>query len=238
MDYGPAEMMAVALAREIRPGNTVFHGLASPLPMVACNLARVLHAPDFVYINIAGAVDPSPRELTRSTIDMSLARRAIAHFGLDELFDLSGTGRLDLAFLSGVQISRDGAINMSYIGGSFDQPRVRLPGGAGSASIAPTARRVLLWKARHDKGGLVERASFCTARGNVDKLVTPFCTFKMEGGRFQVESVHPYSSLEEVRENTGWEIEEREVRFTPPPTGEELAALAEVDPAGVRYTEF
>lgn len=32
-NYGPAEMMCVALAREIKDGDTVFHGLASPVPL-------------------------------------------------------------------------------------------------------------------------------------------------------------------------------------------------------------
>lgn len=238
MDYGPAEMMVVALAREIKPGSTVFHGLASPVPMVACNLAKMLHAPDSVYINIAGAVDPQPQELTKSTLDMQLAQGSVASFGLDELFDLSGAGGLDIAFLSGVQISRDGAINMSYIGGTFDQPRVRLPGGAGSATLTRTAKRVLLWKTKHDKGGLVDKVAFCTARGNLDKVVTPLCTFKYTDGRLRVESVHPYSSLEEVKANTGWEIDQDEVPFTPAPTEEEMETLKQVDPKGIRYAEF
>ncbi|NPV91183.1 MAG: CoA-transferase [Firmicutes bacterium] len=238
MNYGPAEMMVIALAREIKPGNTMFHGLASPVPMVACNLAKALHAPDSVYINIAGAVDPQPKELTKSTLDMNLALGSVAVFGLDELFDLSGAGRLDVVFLSGVQISQNGEINMSYIGGTFEQPKVRLPGGAGSASLTPTAKRALLWKTKHDKSGLVEKVAFCTARGNVDKVFTPLCTFKMVDGKLQVESVHPYSSLEEVKANTGWVIDQDEVPFTPPPTEEELEVLNRVDPKGIRYAEF
>ena len=42
MNYGPAEMMCVALAREIREGDMVFHGLASPVPMTAMKLAKAL----------------------------------------------------------------------------------------------------------------------------------------------------------------------------------------------------
>ena len=42
---GPREMMAVSLARLLRDGETVFHGVASPLPMIAILLAKALHAP-------------------------------------------------------------------------------------------------------------------------------------------------------------------------------------------------
>ena len=49
IDPGPAsrrwDMMAVAMARLAAPGETVFHGVASPLPMVATLLAKQLHAP-------------------------------------------------------------------------------------------------------------------------------------------------------------------------------------------------
>ncbi len=41
-----AQQMAVSLARLLRNGETVFHGVASPLPMVATLLAQATHAPD------------------------------------------------------------------------------------------------------------------------------------------------------------------------------------------------
>src|SRR5439155_8947607 len=52
-----ADLMAVAMARLLVDGETVFHGVASPLPMVAILLARRLHAPRLTYLNITGAVD-------------------------------------------------------------------------------------------------------------------------------------------------------------------------------------
>ena len=54
------EIMAVSLARLLRDGETVFHGVASPLPMVSILLAKVLHAPNLVYLNITGSTDPTP----------------------------------------------------------------------------------------------------------------------------------------------------------------------------------
>ena len=54
----PWDMMAVAMARLLNSGETVFHGVASPLPMVATLLAKQLHAPDLTYLNITGAYRP------------------------------------------------------------------------------------------------------------------------------------------------------------------------------------
>src|SRR3712207_4703183 len=53
-----SDLMAVAMARALRNGETVFHGVASPLPMVAILLAKRTHAPDLVYVNITGSIDP------------------------------------------------------------------------------------------------------------------------------------------------------------------------------------
>ena len=101
---------------------------------------------------------------------------------LADLFDLSARGRLDVAFLSGVQIDAEGRINMSAIG-SYEQPKVRLPGGAGSAMLMPTARRVILWRTKHDPRTFVERLDFVTAAGNVDRVVTPLGIFARRGAK-------------------------------------------------------
>src|SRR5919201_2710197 len=103
---GPREMMAVAMARLLRDGETVFHGVASPLPMVATLLAKRLHAPDLVYLNITGSTDPLPEQLPRSTVDPALFAHTRSRVTLTDLFDLSARGKLDTAFLSGVEIDR------------------------------------------------------------------------------------------------------------------------------------
>src|SRR5436190_13434654 len=90
-------MMAVAMARLLRPGETVFHGVASPLPMVATLLAKRLHAPDLIALNITGAVDAEPDRLPASTVDPALLRGTRSLVTLADLFDLSARGRLDVA---------------------------------------------------------------------------------------------------------------------------------------------
>src|SRR5205823_11961747 len=101
-----AEQMAVALARLLRDGETVFFGVASPLPMVAALLAKRLHAPDLVILTLPGGVDPSPSSLPTSTVDPRLLDGAAALVTLADIFDLAARGRLDTAFLGGVQIDR------------------------------------------------------------------------------------------------------------------------------------
>ncbi len=237
----PSELVAqmvVALARLLRDGETVFFGVASPIPMVAALLARRLHAPNLVILTITGGVSPEPERLPTSTVDPALLHGARARITLTDIFDLSARGRLDTAFLSGVQIDRRGRINMSAIG-DFRRPSVRLPGGAGSAAIMPTAGRTILWRTRHDPRTFVPELAFVTAAGNVDRVVTPLCVFRRVDGLLTVESVHLTSNADEVRARTGFPVEVGpDTPSTPPPSEAERAALRQVDPAGIVRTEL
>ncbi|MCD6031414.1 MAG: CoA-transferase, partial [Thermomicrobiales bacterium] len=121
----------------------------------------------------------------------------------------------------------------------WERPTVRLPGGAGSAVLMPTARRVILWRTRHDRRTFVERLDFVTAAGNVDRVVTPLGVFVRRGEWLEVESLHPDVTPETFREATGFAVEVgAETPTTPPPTVDELAALRMVDPEGIRSSEF
>src|SRR5436305_1624044 len=158
-DLTPDVMMAVAMSRLLRNGELVFHGVASPLPMVAILLARATHAPHLVYLNITGSVDPTPEHLPRSTVDPALLAGTRSLITLADAFDLSARGDLDTVFLSGVQIDGQGRINMSAIG-HHARPTVRLPGGAGSAFLMSTANRIVLWRTRHDRRTFVDALPF------------------------------------------------------------------------------
>jgi glutaconate CoA-transferase subunit B len=232
------EIMAVSLARSLRDGETVFHGVASPLPMVAILMAQRLHAPNLVYLNITGSTDPAPERLPVSTVDPRLLKGSRSMVTLTDLFDLAARGRLDTAFLSGVQIDAQGRINMSVIG-DFTRPKVRLPGGAGSAALMPSARRTILWRTRHDPRVFVPKLDFVTATGNVDRVVTPLCVFRRREGRLVVESIHPAVSPDQLVAATGFQVKVDDTTLiTPEPTETELATLAAVDPDGVSFSEF
>ncbi len=228
-----ADLMAIVMARLLRDGETVFHGVASPLPMVAILLARRLHAPHLTYLNITGAVGARPTHLPRSTVDAALARGAPAQVTLTDLFDLAARGRLDTVFLSGVQIDRAGRINLSMV------PGVRLPGGAGSAALMPTARRTILWRTRHDRRTFVDALPFVTAAGHVDRVVTPLCVFRRISEQLAVESLHSGVTPANLSAATGFSIAvDDSTPRTPAPTGAELATLAQIDPDRIRDTEF
>ena len=234
----PCDMMVVAMSRLIGDGDTVFHGVSSHMPMIATLLAKKTHAPNAVHLNIPGGVDPVRPALREYTsAGGELWESACAKFPLMEVFDLSMRGGLDVAFLSGVQFDALGHVNASVIG-DYHKPKVRLPGGAGSAVLIPTARRAIIWRTKHDKRTFTGKVDFVTARGNVSDIVTPLCVFTMHEGELILKSVHPTSSIEEVAANTGFPIRYFSIEQTPPPTSEDLRALREIDPMYYRSIEF
>ena len=92
----PCDMMAVVLARLIRDGETVFHGVSSHLPMVSLLLAKRLHAPGAVHLNISGGVDPSRMgDDGVSSAGSSLWEDSDSALTLSDIFDLSMRGGLD-----------------------------------------------------------------------------------------------------------------------------------------------
>ncbi|HEY7677174.1 MAG TPA: CoA-transferase [Candidatus Methylomirabilis sp.] len=237
-DYGPPEIMAAAMARLLRDGELVFNGVGSILPMLAIELARRLHAPNLVYLNIGGGVDARPAVLPFSSADPALLAGTAAIVDQPEFYQLVMRGGVDVMFMGAVQIDPAGRTNSSAIG-DIARPAVRLPGGGGAAVILPTARRVILWRARHDRRTFVEKLDFVTAAGNVDRVVTPLCVLRRTGGCLAVESLHPGVAAEAVQANTGFPLAvPADCPVTPPPTPEELAVIREFDPGNHRLLDF
>jgi glutaconate CoA-transferase subunit B len=193
----PSERIIGAIAGLLRNGERVATGTLSPLPAAATLLAKMTHAPDLEPL-IYG--DP----------ELRLAE------GFHELFALAQQGKIDVFFLSGVQIDREGNINLSVLG-DYDRPAVRLPGGAGSSMLSALARRVILFTVNHNPRLFVPRVDFINAtatdnvpwrRGGISHVVTPLgiMAFDAVGKRLVLEAVYTGVSLEEVARQTGFDL--------------------------------
>lgn len=237
-NYRISDLMTCALANLLQDEEIVFHGVASHMPMVAAELAKAKHAKNLVHLNITGGVNPtSTKESNYSSVGHDLFETGEAYFSLENIFDLSMRGKLDVAFLSGVQFDKDGNVNASVIG-DYHKPKVRLPGGAGSAVLIPTAKKAIIWRTKHDIRTFVDQVDFVTTRGNVWRIVTPLCVFKFEDGQLKLDSIHPHTSLEEVQANTAFDLVYDEVKYTALPTEQERTLLEEIDPDDYRSIEF
>lgn len=234
MSWTPFSYIVVNLARQIRPNEIAFSGVNSTLPMLACLLAKKAYDFRFTYINVAGGVEPQPTTIPLSSSDPAIVAGSPAIFANPDFYDLCTRGALDLVFLGCAQIDAEGRTNVSAIG-SWENPKVRLPGGGGAAVMMPTAKRVATWRTEHSARALVDKLDFVTAAGNMAALVTPLAVFQRDiisGSRFRLESWNPALSIEEIRSRTGFAFDASGAHPTSPITPRESEALENLDPQG------
>jgi glutaconate CoA-transferase subunit B len=227
VEHSADEMMTVAAARELRDGEVCFVGIG--LPSTAANLARGRHAPGVVLIYESGTIGSKPTRLPLSIGDGDLAETADAVVSVPEIFTywLQG-GRIDVGFLGAAQIDRHGNLNSTVIG-SYEEPKVRLPGAGGAPEIAAHARRVITI-IRQSPRTFVERLDFKTSLGARDQVVITDLGVLRRRDELVLEALHPGVTLDQAREATGWALQVADdLATTEPPTADELAALRELD---------
>src|SRR5580692_114722 len=134
MDFTTAEMMAVAAARVLKNDDVCFVGIGAP--SLACNLARLSHAPDITLIYESGTIGTKPDVLPLSIGDGELCVTALTTVSVPEMFRYWLQGeRFTVGFLGGAQIDRFANLNTTVVG-SYDKPKTRLPGGGGAPEIS------------------------------------------------------------------------------------------------------
>ena len=234
--WSPFSYIVINLARQIRANEVTFSGVNSTLPMLACVLAKRAYDFHFIWINVAGGVEPQPTTIPHSSSDPGIVTGSAAIFSNQDFYDLCARGGIGLVYLGCAQIDAEGRTNVSSIG-PHDKPKVRLPGGGGAAVMLPTAQRVATWRTEHSPRALVDKLDFVTASGNLAALVTPLAVFQRTTGRFRLESWHPDASLEEVVARTGFQFDTTGAGPTATPTARETAALRAIDADGAFETE-
>ena len=225
-EFTANELMICQAARQLRDDEVVFVGIG--LPNIACNLARRLHAPDLVLIYESGAVGAAPTRLPISIGDPSLVTDSLSVCSMFDVFNyyLQG-GLVDVGFLQGAQIDRFGNLNTTVIG-DYAHPKVRLPGSGGACEIALLAKRVFVI-APQRKRSFPERVDFVTSPARPAMVVTDLGCYEFVDGEMMLTSIHPGCTIEQVRENTGWEVAiAQDLKITEAPTAEELRTIREM----------
>jgi glutaconate CoA-transferase subunit B len=235
MNWTPFSFIVINLARQIRAGEITFSGVNSTLPMIACLLAKRAYDFDFTYINVAGGVEPQPLTVPLSSSDPAIVHGSPAIFANQDFYDLCARGGLDLVYLGCAQIDAEGRTNVSAIG-SWENPKVRLPGGGGAAVMLPTAKRVVTWRTDHTTRALVEKLDFVTASGHMTALVTPLAVFTREprpGARFALECWNEVTTTDEIARQTGFKFDiAAGAKPASPITPREQQAMDALDPQG------
>ena len=193
------EILINAISKNLDGLRHIAVGASSPIPGAAALLART-RSNGSMRVSILGSEDNN-----------------FFSDGGKEIFDIAGQGRMDAFFLSGAQI--DGKANVNLVAvGDYNQPKARFPGSFGSGYLYFVVPRVILFRLEHTPRTLVKEVDFISAPGFSDddvyrpggpyKLITDRCLFHVNKQKkcFELESIHPGHSVDEIFEQTGFEF--------------------------------
>jgi len=253
MDYTNRELQAVMIARQIKNGQIVVVGTG--LPLIGASLAKKTYAPKCHLIVESGLMDCRPKEVPSSVADLRFMANAgviweqFRYFGFQS--NISRYKDIDLvAFIGGAQIDPYGNLNSTCIG-DYYKPKVRLTGSGGANGIATFFNTIIMID--HQKRRFVEKVDYMTSPGWVceyngrkqkglpeDKgpqcVVTDLGIMKFdeETKRMYVAEYYPGVTLEQIVENTGFEIDISRAVQSEEPEPEVIRILREeIDPSGI-----
>lgn len=247
MEFTAKQMMAVALAREVEDGKTYIIGTG--LPLIGGSLAKNTHAPNVHLIFESGILEGNPQEVPTSVSDLRLNYQASVlwpqyrYFGFETL--AAQRGQIEAGFLGGAQIDPYGNLNSTCIG-EYERPVTRFSGSGGANGIATYCDTVIIMK--HEKRRFVEHIDYITSPGWIDgpdsrakhglpekgprAVITELGVMRFgTDKRMYLAELFPGVTTEQVRENTGFELDVSKAVPAEPPTEEVLQVLREkVDP--------
>jgi glutaconate CoA-transferase subunit B len=248
-DYTSTELMATVASRLLEDGKSAFVGTG--LPIIAGMLAQRTHAPNLLIIFEAGGVGPKVPILPISVGESRTFHQAVAATSMHDVMSWSQAGYVDYGFLGAAMIDMYGNINTTVIG-EHAHPKARLPGSGGANDVGSFSWRTIIIM-RQEKRRFMKKVDFVTTPGYLtgpgarEKAGLPAGTgpyrvitqlglygFDESTKRLKLLAVHPGVAIEQVQENSEFEILMPEtVETTQPPTEEQLRILREIDPMGI-----
>jgi glutaconate CoA-transferase, subunit B len=223
------EVQTIVAARRLQSARSVFIGVGRP--STAAILCRQLYNRDLVLVYESGTIGAKPHHVPLSIGDGELAETADFVVSVPEMFNYwIQPGRVEVAFLGAAQVDRFANLNSTVIG-SYQHPKVRLPGAGGAPEIATGCGEVVVI-APHDKRTFVSELDFKTTTGErTSTVITDLGVLEPDPQTRELvlTQVHPGVDPREVWEATGWDLRcADEVGTTDAPTDDELAALREL----------
>ncbi|WP_156839557.1 CoA-transferase subunit beta [Novosphingobium aquimarinum] len=247
-DVTLAELCIFACSEAFRGNGEIVATGVGPVPRLAAGLAKLTHTPELMMTDGEAYLVEQPVPIGPRGYD---DRKAAGYLPFSRFFDSAvWTGRRH-AMVTPTQIDRFGQINLSYLGGTYDKPKIQMlgvrgfPGNtiyhANSFFFPSHTARTLVPGEVDMVSGVGYNPAKRVAGGNysgVDlrRIVTNLCVMDFGGtdNAIRVISLHPGVSFEDVQAETGFELEKGDIVETPLPGAEELDIIAILDPHGVR----
>lgn len=245
--YSKTELMICVAARLFEDGATAFIGTG--IPMLAAMLASKTVAPNLVPVFEFGGMGAILEALPRAVGEARTFHKGLQAAGICDIMEASQRGFIDYGFLGGAQIDPYGNLNSTVIG-EHDHPKARLPGSGGANDVGSHCWHTIAVM-QHDKRRFVPKVDFVTTPGYLsgpgarDAAGLPTGTgplyvvstlalmdYEPESKRMRLKATHPGVSVQDVIDNTSFELVIPEtVQGNAPPSAQELRLLREeIDP--------
>jgi glutaconate CoA-transferase subunit B len=250
-DHSLAELLIVACSEVFRGNGEIVATGIGPVPRLGASLAKLTHTPELMMTDGEAYLVEDPVPIGPRGYD---DRKPSGYLPFSRYFDSAvWTGRRH-ALVSPIQIDHFGQMNLSYIGGSFEKPKVQMLGARGfpgntihhinSMFVPAHSPRVFVAGEVDSVSSVGYRSERRLPGANfsgVDLrfIVTNLCVLDFGGPdhAIRIVSLHPGVTLEEVREATGFDLlADAAPRTTAAPTAEQLAIIARLDPHNIRAT--
>ncbi len=241
-----ADLCIVAAAEAWRGDGEILASGIGVGPRLAASLAWRTHSPDLMMTDsesvlVSEPVPVGPRNGYEPRVEGWMPFRRV--------FDILWSGRRH-AMTMPTQIDRFGHINISAIGDPA-KPKVQLLGSRGIPGNTIN-HPCSFFIPSHTPRTFVERVDMASGVGydparwaegvrrdfmDLRLVVSNLAVMNFNGPdkSLQIVSTHPGVTVEQVREQTGFELHTAdEVGVTPSPSDEQLAILAQLDPHGQR----
>ena len=252
-EFGRAEVCAVAVAEAFRGDGEILASCFGTVPAVGARLAKLTFEPELMMTDgIASAIaDVVPvsgagaSELERAAVESWLPFRRI--------FDLLWSGQRHVMMIAS-QIDRYGNQNFACIG-PHEKPKAQLLGMRGAPGNT-ISHRTSYWVPNHSTRTFVPKVDVVSGVGydraaalgerssrfhDIHRVVSNLGVFDFASPdhSMRLVSVHPGVTVDEVVENTGFELVIGDsVPETRHPTPEELRIIRDVlDPEGFAAKE-
>jgi glutaconate CoA-transferase subunit B len=225
----PKEIMATVIANDLEDGQWVEVGANLPVPRAGALLAHLTHGPNMTVMlafTKAYLCDVPVVEEFSFITDVGAMRWAEAYYPHDRLLHDMRFRRRGVFFAGGIQIDRFGNSNLIGVGKDPARLDFRGPGGIGTCNATLQNGSYHLVTTSHSPRVLVPRCDYTSAVGYGDgsadfrkrhglhahgpkSIITPLCVFDFEPNTraARLKSVHPGTTPDQVREQTGFEFE-------------------------------
>lgn len=245
--YTKTELMICVAARLFEDATTCFIGTG--IPMLAAMLASKTSAPNLVPVFEFGGMGALLEELPRAVGEARTFHKALAASGICDTMETAQRGFIDYGFLGGAQIDPYGNLN-SIVIGDHDHPKARLPGSGGGNDVGSHCWRTVAIM-QHDTRRFVPKVDCITTPGflsgpgvreaaGLPRGTGPIAVvstlalmdYDPTSCRMRLKATHPGVTVDEVVQNTGFElIIPTDIHGNLAPSAEELRLLrTEIDP--------